>query len=29
MDKLPPQVEQVWQQVRNWPVTSLDQTERK
>lgn len=29
MNKLPPQVDQVWQQVRNWPVTSLEQTERK
>lgn len=25
MDKLPPAVQQAWQQVRNWPVTSVDQ----
>jgi thiosulfate dehydrogenase len=26
MDKLPPAVEQAWQQVRNWPVTSESRT---
>lgn len=26
MDKLPPAVQQTWQQVRNWPVTTLQQT---
>src|SRR6202158_428453 len=26
MDKLPPAVQQVWQQVRNWPVTPENQT---
>ena len=26
MDKLPPAVQQAWQQVQNWPVTSMDQT---
>jgi len=25
MDKLPPAVQQAWQQVRNWPVTSVNQ----
>ncbi len=25
MDKLPPAVQKAWQQVKNWPVTSLDQ----
>jgi thiosulfate dehydrogenase len=29
MDKLPPAVEQVWQKVRNWPVTSINQTPQK
>ena len=26
MDKLPPAVQQAWQQVQNWPVTSVNQT---
>jgi thiosulfate dehydrogenase len=26
MDKLPPAVQQTWQQVQNWPVTSVNQT---
>ena len=25
MDKLPPAVQQTWQQVQNWPVTSVNQ----
>jgi mono/diheme cytochrome c family protein len=29
MDKLPPTVQQVWLQVDNWPVTSLNQTGQK
>ncbi|MFY9326859.1 MAG: cytochrome c [Georgfuchsia sp.] len=29
MDKLPPAVQQAWQQVRNWPAGSLDQTGQK
>jgi thiosulfate dehydrogenase len=29
MDKLPPAVQQVWQQVKNWPVTSVSQTGQK
>jgi thiosulfate dehydrogenase len=29
MDKLPPAVQQTWQQVRNWPVTSENQTDQK
>jgi thiosulfate dehydrogenase len=29
MDKLPPAVQQAWQQVRNWPETSVNQTEQK
>jgi len=29
MDKLPPSVQQTWLQVRNWPVTSLDQAGQK
>jgi thiosulfate dehydrogenase len=29
MDKLPPPVQQAWQQVRNWPVISPDQTSHK
>lgn len=29
MDKLPPAVQQSWQQVQNWPVTSLGQTNQK
>src|ERR1700686_671025 len=29
MDKLPPAVQQTWQQVQNWPVTSLNQTGQK
>ncbi|HQT27658.1 MAG TPA: cytochrome c, partial [Burkholderiales bacterium] len=28
MDKLPPAVQKAWQQVRNWPITSPDQTGR-
>ncbi|MEO8343576.1 MAG: cytochrome c [Gallionella sp.] len=28
MDKLPPAVEQVWQQVQNWPATSANQTDK-
>ena len=29
MDKLPPAVQQAWQQVQNWPVTSVNQTGQK
>jgi thiosulfate dehydrogenase len=29
MDKLPPAIQQTWQQVQNWPVTSLNQTGQK
>ena len=29
MDKLPPAVQQTWQQVQNWPVTSVNQTGQK
>jgi len=29
MDKLPPVVQQTWQQVQNWPVTSVSQTGQK
>jgi len=29
MDKLPPTVQQAWQQVQNWPVTSVSQTGQK
>jgi mono/diheme cytochrome c family protein len=29
MDKLPPAVQQTWQQVQNWPVTSQNQTGQK
>jgi len=29
MDKLPPAVQQAWQQVRNWPVASVNQTDPK
>jgi thiosulfate dehydrogenase len=29
MDKLPPAVQQVWHQVKNWPVTSVSQTVQK
>jgi thiosulfate dehydrogenase len=29
MDKLPPPVQQAWQQVRNWPVTPVAQRGRK
>ena len=29
MDKLPPAVQQTWQQVQNWPVTSVNQTAQK
>jgi thiosulfate dehydrogenase len=29
MDKLPPAVQQVWQQVQNWPITTSDQTRQK
>jgi thiosulfate dehydrogenase len=29
MDKLPPAVQQTWQQVENWPVTSVDQLGQK
>ena len=29
MDKLPPAVQQTWQQVENWPVTSVNQTGQK
>jgi thiosulfate dehydrogenase len=29
MDKLPPAVQRTWQQVQNWPVTSLNQTGQK
>src|SRR5512135_3129229 len=29
MDKLPPAVQQSWQQVQNWPVTSVNQTSQK
>jgi len=28
MDKLPPAVQQTWQQVQNWPVTSVNKTDR-
>jgi thiosulfate dehydrogenase len=29
MDKLPPAVQQAWQQVQNWPVTPVNQTGQK
>ena len=29
MDKLPPSVQQVWQQVENWPVASIPQINKK
>jgi hypothetical protein len=29
MDKLPPAVQQTWQQVQSWPVTSESQTGQK
>ena len=29
MDKLPPEVQQTWQQVRNWPVASVNAENRK
>jgi mono/diheme cytochrome c family protein len=29
MDKLPPEVQQAWQQVQSWPVTSVNQTGQK
>jgi thiosulfate dehydrogenase len=29
MDKLPPAVQQNWQQVQNWPVTSVNQPDQK
>ena len=29
MDKLPPAVQQTWQQVQNWPVPSVNQTGQK
>ena len=29
MDKLPPVVQQAWQQIQNWPVTPVDQSGRK
>ena len=29
MDKLPPTVQQTWQQVQNWPITSVSQTGQK
>jgi thiosulfate dehydrogenase len=29
MDKLPPAVQQTWQNVQNWPVTSVNQTGQK
>ncbi len=29
MDKLPPSVQAAWQQVQNWPVTPMDQTDQK
>lgn len=29
MDKLPPAVQQTWEQVQNWPVTSTNQTGQK
>ena len=29
MDKLPPDVQQTWQQVRNWPVKSVNRTDPK
>ena len=29
MDKLPPEVQQTWQQVQNWPVTSVNQPVQK
>jgi mono/diheme cytochrome c family protein len=29
MDKLPPAVQQTWQEVHNWPVTSVNQSDQK
>jgi mono/diheme cytochrome c family protein len=29
MDKLPPAVQKTWQQVQNWPVTTLNQSSQK
>jgi hypothetical protein len=29
MDKLPPAVQQAWQQVQNWPPTSVNPTAQK
>ncbi|NDP48981.1 MAG: cytochrome c [Sulfuriferula multivorans] len=29
MDKLPPAVQQTWQQVQNWPATAMNQTGQK
>jgi mono/diheme cytochrome c family protein len=29
MDKLPPAVQQTWQQVQNWPAASLNSTAQK
>ena len=29
MDKLPPAAQKAWREVRNWPVTSPEQTGRK
>ena len=29
MDKLPPAVQQAWQQIQNWPVTPVNQTSQK
>jgi thiosulfate dehydrogenase len=29
MDKLPPAVQQIWQQVQNWPVTSVNESGQK
>jgi mono/diheme cytochrome c family protein len=29
MDKLPPAVQQTWQQVQNWPVTTVNQTDER
>lgn len=29
MDKLPPAVEQVWQQVQNWPLASVNRADQK
>ena len=29
MDKLPPAVQTAWQQVQNWPVTRVNQTDKK